>query len=163
MAVTVEEYLIEHGTRIGLTLKESVRELDYSVALGERVRYAVPLTFTVEGKSHSGVAAVTTHRFICCSSVSGSLTSVSMPFDQTVGVGDISGALLKQMRAVCGPVSVVVKASAEHMKKLQREILDAIEIAPNQKNISFGPASVFVRSAAEARKIKQQKDPKAKK
>lgn len=157
MAITVEEYLLEHGTNIGIVLKESVREMDYSIALGEIVQYALPVTFAMEGTSHSGVAAVTSHRFICCSSVSGNLVNVSMPFSQAVGIGGISGLLLKQMPITCESVTVIVMASSKHIAKLQHELLAAIESAPNQKPLTFGGVAVLTRSQKEDRKIQQIK------
>lgn len=157
MAVTVEEYLLAHGTSMGIVLKESVREMDYSIAHGEIVQYALPVTFTVGGTSHSGVAVVTSHRFICCSSASGNLVNVSMPFSKVVGVGNISGFLLKQMLITCESVTVMVIASSKHIAKLQHEILAAIESAPNQKPLTFGGVTVLNRSSEEARKIQQIK------
>lgn len=155
--MTIEEYLIAHRKPVGLAIKESVTHADYSIDLGERVRYATPATFSVEGKDHSGVAVVTTHRLICCSSVRHNLVRVSMPFSQSIGIGEESGLLLKQIPISCDNISVSVKASSDSIKQMRNELLDAIEAAPNQKDLRLGGATIFRQSAEDHRRIQKIK------
>lgn len=77
---SIEEYLIKHNGSVSPSIKESVLQADYSIDLNERVRYALPATFSCNGKSHAGVIAVTTHQLLCCSSVQRNLVRISMPF-----------------------------------------------------------------------------------
>lgn len=154
---TAEEYLVDHGQPISMALKESVTEADYSTVLGENVRFAMPATFGIEGKSHAGVIVVTTHRLICCSSVRHNLVNATMPFSQSIGIGDESGLLLKQIPIVCDDVSVLIRASSDHIKKLRNALLDAIEAAPNQKDLGFCSAAIFRQSAEDHRRIQKIK------
>lgn len=161
MWYTTEEYLVGHGQPISAVIKESVTEADYSIALGENVRFAMLATFIIDGKAHSGVAVVTTHRFICCSSVKHNLINASMPFSRSLGIGEETGLLLKQVPIVCDDISVAVKAPGDHIKKLRNELLDAIEAAPNQKDLTFGHADITQRSAEDYRRIQKLKSANA--
>lgn len=154
---TVEEYLVGHGQPISTVIKESVTEADYSLAPGEHVCFAMQATLIIDGKVHAGVAVVTSHRFICCSSVKHNLIKTSMPFPRSLGIGEETGLLLKQVPIVCDDISVLVKATGEHIKQLRNELLDAIEAAPNQKDLAFGRAIIFKRSAEEHRRIQKLK------
>ncbi len=157
MWYTAEEYLVSHGQPVSIVIKESVTEADYSIALGENVRFAMLATLIIDGKAHTGVAVVTTHRFICCSSVKHNLVNASMPFSRSLGIGEETGLLLKQVPIVCDDISVSVKAAGEQIKKLRNELLDAIEAAPNQKDLSFGRAIIFQQSAQDYRRIQKIK------
>lgn len=157
MWYTAEEYLACHGQKIGTALKESVTAADYSILLGEKVRFAMPSTFTIEDKAHAGVVVVTSHRLICCSSARHNLIAASMPFSQSIGIGDAAGFLLKQMLITCDDISVSVKASGDHIKELRNELLNAIEAAPNQKGLDLGGGRIFRQGAEDHRRIQRIK------
>lgn len=152
------EYLVAHGQKVTLAIEESVIGADRVIEQGERTRFAMPGSFSLNGSAYAGVIVVTTHRFICCSSVGHNSVVVSMPFSQSVGIGNEAGLILKQIPISCDSVCVTVKASGESVKGLRDELLNAIEAAPNQKPIDFRGAAVHQQSAEPYRQVEKIKD-----
>lgn len=146
---TPSEYLVAHGQQITFAISESVTEADRALEIGERIRFAMPSAFTVEGIAYAGIVSVTTHRLLCCSSVNRNLVLVSIPFSRSVGIGHETGLLMKQLPISCDSVYVIVKASGNNIATLRNSLLNAIEAAPNQNPIGFAEASIY-RFSAEA-------------
>lgn len=150
--ITVEEALKGKGIAIGPRLKDSVREADYQVLLGEKVTAAWQASFSVDGAYHAGIVAVTTHRLLCCSCVANNLLVATLPYSECIGIGEESGRLQKLMPVHCDGVEVIVKAPGAHIVQIRSKLLSAIEAAPLQKSLDLSP-SVFCQSSSERRRI----------
>lgn len=150
--ITVEEALKSKGAAIGPMLKDSVREADYQLVLGEKVAAAWQAAFSVDGSYHAGVVAVTTHRLLCCSCVANNLIVATLPFSECIGIGEESGRLQKQMPVRCEGADVIIKASGTHIAQIRSKLLSAIEAAPLQKPLDLSPG-VFHQSSSERRRI----------
>lgn len=154
--ITVEEVLRGKGNSIGLTIKDSVREADYQLALGERVTAAWQAAFSTDKEFHSGIVAATTHRLLCCSCVANNLIIASLPYAECIGIGDEHGRILKVLPVHCGDVHIEIKASGEHIGQIRDAIFKGIEAAPLQKPLDFKPC-LTLQSSAERRAIEKIK------
>lgn len=140
--ITVEEALKSKGISIGPMLKDSVREADYSIPLGEKVVEAWSAAFSVDGSFHAGIIAITTHQLLCCSCIANNLIFAKIPFSECIGIGDEKGIIQKQMPVHCDDVCITIKASGEHISQIRSALLKGIEEAPLQKPFDLKPAVI---------------------
>lgn len=156
--VTASEYLVAHGQNISPMMVESLQETDLLLDRGERVKFALYASFAVEGKSHPGVIVVTTHNFLCCSSVGHNLVSVRMSYTECIGIGNPKGLLTKKLPIHCENVSVEVSSTSEKIGQLTAALLNAISEAPTQRPLTY-PSGVGItrRSADQHRAVEDIK------
>lgn len=156
--VTAGEYLVAYGQVVTPMMEESLQESDYLLDSIERVTFALYASFSIEGRSQSGVIMVTTHNFFCCSSVGHNLVSVQMPYTECIGISNAKGFLTKKLPIHCGNVVVEVSSTPEKISQLTHALLNAISVAPSQRPLTYpGSSRVIRRSAEDYQKIQNIK------
>lgn len=155
---TASEYLVAHGQQISSSIKESIIEADRLLCYGERVKFALAASFTIEGKSYPGIAMVTTHNFYCCSSVNHCFTSVCIPLTMSISANEIKGFFSQKISICCEPVSVEVRASTMEIAQLKNALQFAISSASKYDPLTIPVnCGIVHRSAAQHRKAEKIK------
>ena len=154
--ITAGDYFMFRKEPVRSMLKDSVKEADYAIENGEKVNYALMASASFGKEFHPAVIVVTTHRLLCCSCVA-DIILASLPYESCIGIGDGKGLILKRVSIHCAGVSVSVETTSEKVSALRAALLDAIEIYPNQKPISFSP-KVFIQAAAERERVNDIKN-----
>lgn len=146
---TAGEYLVAHGQQISFAIKESVIEADRLLDPGERVKFALVASFSIEGASHPGVVMVTTHNFYCCSSVRHNLISVHMPYTECITIGDAKGLFTKKLPIHCETVAVEVSSTPEKITQLTEALLHAISTASQRPPLTLPVSSGIIHQSAD--------------
>lgn len=136
--MTIREAVKRSGTPVALS-GASIDAAEKLLQKGEKVCHAIVSNCTSPATGRaSGTLVVTTHRILFCTSTLGKVQSDASLFCDCVGVGDISGGLIRKMDITSEGKTITVEMSdKKQMATLQAAILDAISMYPNQVTIDF--------------------------
>lgn len=140
----------------GMMNRAHIEAAEHLLAAKESVVYAFTGNCrTVHGASNR-LIVLTGHRLLFVAGIVKPPQYDAFSLGDCVGLGDISGGLIKKQDIVCGEKRVTVEATKEQLQTLTEKTLAAIEAYPNQPTIEFpappvaGPAVVPQEKKAPA-------------
>ena len=155
--MTIREAVKRSGTPVALS-GASVDAAEQLLQRGEKVCHAVVANCTTPDTGRaSGAFVVTSHRLLFCTSALGKVRSDALFLRDCVGVGEISGGLIRKMDVTSeGKAFTIELADKKQMATLQAAILDAVAAYPNQSAIDFTPREPVQTAPTETEAAPEQ-------
>lgn len=136
----------------GMMNRAHIEAAEQMLATKESVLYA----FNGNCRTANGVSnrliVLTGHRLLFVAGIVKPPQCDAFSLGDCIGIGDISGGLVKKQDFVCGDSRITVEATKEQLQALTEKTLAAIEAYPNQPSIDFPARPVAGPSVVPAEK-----------
>jgi len=132
----------------GMMNKSHIEAAEQLLAARESVLYAFNGNCRTAHGASNRLIVLTGHRLLFVAGIVKPPQCDSFSLGDCIGIGNISGGLVKKQDYVCGDIRITVDGTKEQLQALTEKTLAAIEAYPNQPAIDFpsrpvaGPAVV---------------------
>lgn len=157
----------------GMMNRSHIEAAEQMLSTKESVLYAFNGNCRTSHGASNRLIVLTGHRLLFVAGIVKPPQCDSFSLGDCIGIGDISGGLVKKQDYVCSDIRITVEGTKEQLQALTEKTLAAIEAYPNQPAIDFpsrpvaGPAVVpkekktpaapqTQRSVAEAHMTKKE-------
>lgn len=130
----------------GIMSKAHIDAAERLIAPKEAILYAFIGNCKTAHGSSNRLIVLTRYRLLFIAGIEKPPQHDEFSLGSCIGVGDISGGLIKRQDYVCGEHRITVEATKEQLQSLTEKTLAAIEEYPNQPPIDF-PAPPIIGAA----------------